>query len=148
MSAGDYELLETTGFSFTEMSVAVPVLTANYGSGYGDGATVGLPLMGWTVEITVLPDLEEYSIYEHDLEGETRANYLWELFLRSKLAGNRPFRFIEPKDGKEYFAEFVEHKLTYQMFTAKVFSTGLELRQRRVTDYESPGETTGNPDII
>ncbi|HEY0545320.1 MAG TPA: hypothetical protein VGC91_08100 [Pyrinomonadaceae bacterium] len=146
----DYELLDTTGFHFAEMSVSVAVLTANYGDGYGDGALVGSPegLHKWSIEISLLPDLEEYSIYSFDPSGETRARYLYNLFLRSKAAGNRPFRFVEPGTGKEYFAEFVEHTLTWSQFTAKAFSAQLEIRQRRVRDYESPTDTTGNPDTI
>lgn len=151
MVVPDYELLDTTGFSFTEMAITVSVLKANYGDGYGAGALNGHAqgLRSWTIEVALLPDLDEFLIFPADSsEGETRANYLWDLFLRSKVAGNRPFRFREHKDGQEFFAEFVEDTLSFQMFTAKLFSTGLQIKQRRVRDFESPSPPSDNPDQI
>lgn len=148
----DYELLNTTGFHFAECSVSVALLTADFGDGYGDAALAGSAegLRAWQVEIELLPDLEEYPIYSYDLAGETRAKYLYNFFLRSKAAGNKPFILRDPSDGQDYFAEFVDHTLTRSQFTSKLFSASLSLRQRRVRDYQLPGLETEevNPNVI
>jgi hypothetical protein len=77
------------------------------------------------------------------LEREsTRAQYLWRFFRVSKAAGNQPFwvEMDDPDDGlrKLYLASFVDNKLSYAILCAKIYSTGLQLRQRRLRDVESP----------
>jgi hypothetical protein len=144
-STPDYERLDTTYFTFTAIRLKVAVLTVDYGDGYGDGALVGSDqgLRGWSVQINVLLDLEDYGlIHSYDPEGQTPFVYLFNFILRSKVAGNRPFILRDPNDGRDYFAEFVEHGLNLEMMTSALFSTGLELRQRRVRDFDSPSEPT------
>lgn len=160
----DLETLATTGFLFTETGVEIAVLTADFGDGYEAGALIGSPegLRTWSVKIDVLPDNFEYigeglllledgtfllaengetiSLpYDAGIEtGETRAEYLWQLFLRSKGAGNQPFWFEDPKDERRYLVCFVDMRLNYQVLCAKVYSTGIQLRQRRLRNISSP----------
>jgi hypothetical protein len=72
----------------------------------------------------------------------TRASYLWRFFRKSKAAGNQPFwlEFDDPDDGarKLFLASFVDHRLSYTVLCAKVYSTGLQLRQRRLAGVDSP----------
>lgn len=77
------------------------------------------------------------------LEGQsTRANYLWRFFRLSKAAGDEPFwiEVEDPDDGvrKLFLASFVEHKLSYAILCAKLYSTGLVLRERRLRNVVSP----------
>lgn len=72
------------------------------------------------------------------LTGETRAEYLWQFFLRSKVAGDKPFWIWDVKTNKSYLASFVEHRLSYQIFCAQVYGAGLQLKQRRVMGVGSP----------
>jgi hypothetical protein len=71
-----------------------------------------------------------------------RAEYLWKFFRVSKASGNQPFwvELEDPDDStrKMYLASFVDNRLTYQQLCAKVYSTGLQLRQRRVSGVVSP----------
>lgn len=65
----------------------------------------------------------------------TRSEYVWQFFLRSKIKGNRPFEFEDPKDitgATILYAEFVDNALTYPVLRSQVYSTGLSLRQRRI----------------
>jgi hypothetical protein len=235
-----YERINQAGFLFTETSVAVAVLTAEYGDGYGAGATIGNPagLRTWNLKIDALPDNDQYLVNANargsvtlvsqpnnndtiviggktytwktssptgdqiligsdaiasalnlaakvnadksstlctaEASGaavefmantagvggnsvalttdgtrltkvafangqQTRANYLWDFFLRSKAKGNRPFWLEDPKSPHQlYFAEFVDNALTYPVLCSLVYSTGASLRQRRVAGIESP----------
>lgn len=74
--------------------------------------------------------------------SDTRATYLWRFFRLSKAAGNQPFwvEHEDPDDGtrKLFLASFAEHKLTYTVLCAKIYSTGLQLKQRRLPGVVSP----------
>lgn len=77
------------------------------------------------------------------LENESsRAQYLWRFFRVSKANGNAPF-WVEVEDPDEgnrqlYLASFVDHRISFAVLCAKVYSTGLQLRQRRLREVESP----------
>lgn len=80
----------------------------------------------------------EAPVESHD----TRATYLWKFFHLSKAAGNQPF-WIEaedPGDGtrKKFLTSFVDDKLSYTVLCAQVYSTGLQLKQRRLPGVASP----------
>jgi hypothetical protein len=232
-----YERLNQTGFLFTDTSVAMNVLTADFGDGYGAGALIGDPtgLRTWTVKIEALPDDANFKVdvkarakitlvsqpnnndtttiggktYTWKISSpsgdqiligsdaiasalnlvakvnadtsttlctaeasgaaielmantagvagnsitltvdgtrltkvafangqQTRARYLWDFIVRSKAKGNRPFELVDPMDVSDatvLYAEFVDNTLTFQMLCSLVYSTGLNLRQRRVS---------------
>jgi hypothetical protein len=130
-----YEQLQTTGFLFTQTSVAVTLVHAGLGDGFDRGKILDSGLRAWTVKIGALPDS---SAQLPLIETKTRANYLWDFFVRSKVAGNRPFWLEDPKDGLLYLASFTEDSLGYDLFCSKLYGTGLALRQRRVRDTSSP----------
>jgi hypothetical protein len=132
-----YEALNSSGFLFTQTAVAVALSTADFGDGYDAGALIGSPegLRSWNVKIDVLPDSSDQA---PEIDSKTRANYLWDFFLASKAAGDEPFWIEDIKDGKFYLASFVDHTLSYEVLCGKVYSTGLALRQRRVSDQTTP----------
>lgn len=143
--APDYERLDTTYFTFTAIRLSVALLTADYGDGYQDAVLVGSNegIRAWAVQINVLLDIPDHGlIHSFNPEGETPYVYLFNFWLRQKAAGNRPFILRDPNDGRDYFAEFVDHTLNLEMMTSALFSTGLELRQRRVRDVDSPSAPT------
>lgn len=162
------ETLDTTGFTVMETAGEWDVLSADFGDGYEAGALVGDPAgtRTWTMKIDVLPDstdqvgpiednLEpEYVLGEVSdfvltepgdrilLEGSSRAKYLWRFFRISKAANDAPFwiEVDDPDDGarKQFLASFIDNKLTYSVLCAKLYSTGLQLKQRRLRDVASP----------
>lgn len=135
-----YEQLNQSGFKFTRTSVAMNLSTADCGDGYEPPSSlIGNPegLRSWTIRIDALPNSTAQG-QAPAIDGKTRANYLWDFFLASKNAGNKPFWIEDPKDGKFYLACFVANDLDYEILCSFVFATGLELRQRRVTDQSTP----------
>jgi hypothetical protein len=137
-------ILKTTGFLFTETSITLDLLKADFGDGYKAGALVGAAegLRTWTIKIDVLPDDLEYAPPVSGTD-ETRANYLWEFYLSSKQAGDDPFWIEDMKTGKWHLAEFVDDSLTYPILCAKVYATGLQLRQRRMRGQVVPAPAFG-----
>jgi hypothetical protein len=134
--AEEYEVLEEVGdFGFTA-DVAFDILEADYGDGYEDAALVGSSdgLRSWQLMYKALPGTIQNAPEAGPLSMQSRADYLWDFFIRHKAAGNKPFLITCLRDGQQYLAKFVEHRLSYQMFMVKLFSTGVQLRQRRDGD--------------
>jgi hypothetical protein len=76
------------------------------------------------------------------VETKTRAAYLWQFFRARKQADDEVF-WIEVEDPEtgtrqNYLASFTDHRLSYEVFCAKVYGTGLQLRERRQIGTVSP----------
>lgn len=131
-----FEVLNTSGFLFTQTGLPVSLARADYGDGYAPpAAIVGSPngLRGWALKIDALPNTEEGLI--GDL---SRADYLWEFWNARKREGNVAFWIQDPKDDKYYLVEFTADELSYELLCSLVYSTGLQLRQRRDRAQASP----------
>lgn len=99
-------------------------------------------------DFILLEDDSGYLLLEDDSGGlvlerlSTRAQYLWRFFRVSKTLGNQPFwiEVDDPEDGnsKLFLVCFADTRLTYSILCAKAYSTGLQLRQRRLVGVESP----------
>jgi len=161
------QTLETEGFLFTENAGDWATLSAEFGEGH-ESAKLSGDSEGtrfWSVRIDALPDdtsqvagvafnpgflkLENGGFFKLQNGGKikldstvSRAQYLWRFFKLSKSSGDAPFwiEVEDQKDGlrKRYLASFVDHKLTYTVLCAKIYSTGLQLRQRRLPGVTSP----------
>lgn len=135
------ETLNTEGFQLTEIAAEWKVLTAEFGDGYEAGALAGHPAgtRSWSIKIDVLPGVTDQV---PPVEGVSRAQYLWQFFKTTKAANDEPFwvELEDPEDGmrKLFLASFVDNKLSYTVLCAKIYSAGLQLRQRRLTDVASP----------
>lgn len=141
-----YERLNTSGFLFTQTKVAVNILSGDFGDGFAPpSAVIGNPsgLRGWTIRIDALPDSNIVPL----IEGKTRADYLWDFFVASKAAGNKPFWVEDPKTDLFYLASFTDDEISYEILCSKVYSTGLTLRQRRVSGQVSPIDSAV-PDFV
>jgi len=140
------ETLNTTGFLITEIAGDWSVLTADFGAGYGVGALVGARegTRAFSIRLEVLPDDLNLA---PAVEGLSRERYLWQFYRTSKEGGDLPFwiELEDPADAdrKMFLASFVDHALTYDVLCAKIYGTGLNLRQRRLLDTPSPVPVTG-----
>jgi hypothetical protein len=131
------EQLRTTGFLFTQLAIALPVLSADYGDAYrAPGAVIGnsAGLRSWSAKIDALPDDASHWL----VAGQARASYLWDFWLARKTADDEPFYLYDHKDDVLYLASFADDALTFEILCAKVFSTGLQFRERRVDGVTSP----------
>lgn len=133
-----YLQLNQSGFKFTRAGVEMNLSTADCGDGYEPpSALIGSAegLRSWTVRIEGLPNTTDQA---PAIDGKTRADYLWDFFIANKGGGNTPFWIEDPKDNLFYLAKFIDDRLDYEMLSSQIYSTGLELRQRRVTDQATP----------
>jgi len=132
------DLLRTNGFLFTGTEISAPAVAVDYGEGYRSrGAIVGEPdgLRRWTAKISVLPDTANDC---KAIAGKSRASYLWDFFRASKAADDRPFYLYDHKSDQFFLASFVDDALDFDQLCAKVFSTGLNFRERRDPQITSP----------
>jgi hypothetical protein len=137
------ETLNTTGFLITEIAGEWSLVSADFGGGYRAAALIGSAegTRTFTIQIDVLPDDPTLRPLP-TIDGISREQYLWAFFRKSKDDDDAPF-WIELEDPethgrKNYLASFVDHALTYQVLCAKIYKTGLNLRQRRLRDTPSP----------
>jgi len=128
-----FATIETDGFLFTRTASRFVIARAGFGDGYDAAQTLDDSTRSWSVKIDALPDLDVALV-----AGQTRAAYLFDFWLARKAAGNEPFWLLDPKDGLLYLADFADDALSFDLLCAKVYATGLELRQRRVTGTASP----------
>lgn len=131
----DFEHLQTLGFLFEGTSVRGFNLTASYGDGFRESAVIGSPegLRRWRVKIGTLPHLDDYTINAGEHGIQTRAQYLWEFYIRHNVANAfKPFWMRDPFLNRDFLVEIVDEELDYAMFCRTAYSTGLTIRQRRV----------------
>lgn len=137
-----FERLFTEGFLFVGHSVRGETLRVSYGSGYAEGAVIGLSVQTWKIKIDALPDAEgEYLVDAGEFGLQTRARYLWDFFVRHNVDNARkPFWVRDPVSKRDYLAEISEDGLDFEMLCRVVFRTGLTVTQRRVPGVESPSD--------
>jgi hypothetical protein len=151
MNNGTYEILQDVGSFGGQEGIRFEIIEVEYGSGYDDSALVGHPdgirffRLGWNV----LPRYQGGSIdpgFGWDLQP--KAIYLYRFFCRHKAAGNKSFYVLSHLTDELVLVKFVEHEMTFEEFTAYLFSVqGLTLQQRR--ERRVPGlEETPNPQQI
>lgn len=122
--------------NLSNLEWSAPLLTANFGDGYGAGILTGSAagLHRWSLSADLLPDLDEYSIdyvLDDDPESDTRFEYLFSFIKRHTALGAKPFRIKDPRSGKFYLASFEGVSFGFEALTAKLFRGGVTLNQRR-----------------
>jgi phage-related protein len=124
-------LLDIGNFGLVE-EIEFQVLEAEYGDGYDDSALVGSSegTRSWKLSYKVLPG-SIGNVQGGVFSAQSRADWLWDFFVRHKAAGNKSFIINSPRDGRDYLAKFAEHKLSYEIFMTRLYSTGIQLKQRR-----------------
>lgn len=117
-------------------SIEFNVLSNDLANGYRSrllfGSNTGL--RSWTLKVPTLASLEVLSNTVTGINGEavSREQYLWDLYCETKVTGE-PFVYTSPRNGQYYLVEFADEKLTYEQMRVKIYSTGIELRQVRIS---------------
>jgi len=157
--AAQLERLKYIGSYGLDCQIEFDILEVDFGDGYDDSSLVGSSegTRSWMLVFKVLPLTLDGAIEvpsQIDLNMmQSRADYLWGFFCRRKAEGNSSFILKCPKDNKLYLVKFIDHRLTYNHFMSRLFSSSLGIMQRRelgvsVDADGSRGEDTGNPAII
>lgn len=142
MSLSQYHLFAIpTSVKDAEMGIAFSELENELGGGYyaqvlfgsENGERywkLGLPTLTGTLDRTVT-----------GINGETLSweEYIWDLFCEQKVNGT-PFAYQDLRSGNYYLVRFAQKELTFQRMLVKLYTTGLELKQWRIS-----GETVYSP---
>lgn len=142
--------------NLTALEWSAPLLSANFGDGYGAGILSGSAagLHKWNLSSELLPDWERYSI-DYVLNGElntdTRFEYLFSFIKRHISLGNKPFRIKDPRTGKFYLASFQVSdgaNFSFEVLAYKFFRGGIVLNQRRARNvlFNADGSLFAAPD--
>ena len=141
------ELLIDQFINITSIGFQVSLLTADFGGGYQAGAiTAPYALRQWTLASSLIPDLDDYPVsYELDEVTETapRFTYFYDFIQRHLLKGNCPFIIRDSRTNKKFLASFTDAVAgaNFEQITAKIFSGGIALTERRVVgiDFNADG---------
>ena len=149
----EFQKLQYIGNFGLGLGIEFAIIEQNMGDGYDYSILVGSSagLRSWQLKLSVLPLNMDKAVFV-GTERVSLADYIWNFWCDRKREANSSFIITDPKDGKDYLAKFVEHKLSYEMFMTRLFSTGLALQQRREAGVnELPDGSLGlfeNPDVI
>lgn len=124
-----YEILNQTAFSLRELAPTWARIEIEYGSGYRDGANVGLPTMEFTGKAGVWPDHPDIPI-----EGTSWMTYYYDFFRARQDNGNEPF--IVQWRGRYWLVDMVEKTLPISRTPAVDFDiyvpSDIRIRSTRV----------------
>jgi hypothetical protein len=140
-----YETFQICGLlNLSNLNWKAPVLTANFGDGYGAGALSGSAagLYRWTLDSSLLPDIDGQHLINYSLDSieytDTRFSYLLKFIQHHLRNGNKPFYITDPRSGRTYLASFTDDLATngveFGAITAKIFEGSVEIVQRRAED--------------
>ncbi len=103
--------------------------------------------LSWRLVFKVLPKSSDGGIWLDEVTLLSRADYLFYFFCARKREARESFIIRCPTDGKDYLAAFVDSELTYEMFSARLFSSGVQIEQVDEADiYTLDDGSLGNSD--
>lgn len=112
---------------------AASVLQANFGDGYRADAVVGAPhgLFRWKLSSGCLSDTTDP---DYLIDSLPWFQYYFNFF-RSHTTGTQRIFALEFRGGK-YLATFADTKMSADTFTSTLFSSGVEIKQARVSGFD------------
>lgn len=125
------DLLDLTGLEITPVSLTIERLTCDFGSGYGESASIGTGsgLWGWELSAEVLTDAAAY----HDLIATLPSFQYYINFYLDHTEGTAGEIFRIDFRGKQYHASFADESISGTMETYDLFTlSGVKLKMRRM----------------
>ena len=126
------EPTDITAFS----SINVP-LADGYRASIQTGFDTGT--RSWKFRLPTLAHLDVLSNTVENIDGEdvSREYYLWSLYVENKSV-DKPFVYLDILENKYFFVDFADETLTFARMKVKLYSVGIELKQRRITGVTLP----------
>ena len=126
--------LQILGNLGLDVGIRFAEIQRDFGDGHDRNELVGNSQgqLFYSLVFNVLPDRVTHTVTDPE-DGDTvksYANYLWDFFVRRKQDG-LPFDITDPRTGLTVSVKFVDTELTYRLFSRKIYSTGLKLKQHR-----------------
>ncbi len=119
-----------------EDSIAFTTLDNDLSDGYRATSLFGsnTGVRKWKLKFPTLASSEVMSNTVTDINGASvsREQYVRSLYAENKVTGS-PFAYQDPANGQYYLVDFEEDELTLARMRVKIYTTGLTLKQRRIT---------------
>jgi hypothetical protein len=119
-----------------EDSIEFTTLDNDLSDGYRSTALFGsnTGVRKWTLKFPTLASLDVLSTTVTDPNGAavSREQYVRSLYAENKVTGT-PFAYQDPASGQYYLVDFEDQSLSLARMRVKIYSTGLTLKQRRLT---------------
>lgn len=133
--------LSKASFGVSESWATDGEVVSNFGGGFYNVLNIGNPggLRSWNVKFGVL---NESKFLTNDSLTQSEILYLYNFFREHKWSGE-PFIMTSPVNGQKFHAWFFESAITLEKFTFKLWTTGLNIRQVRVS-----GQTAYDPSAL
>lgn len=112
-------------------------LMDGYRSSVFTGFTAGT--RSWKLSLPTLASLEVLSKTVTDVTGAavSREHYIRNLFVDNQASG-RPFVFLSVSNNTYHFVDFEDEELTLSRIRVKIFSTGIRIKERRLSGITLP----------
>lgn len=108
--------------------------------------------LSWRLMFKVLPKSLDGGILMDGGEILSRADYLFAFFCARKREERESFVIRCPTEDKNYLVAFIDSELTYEMFSARLFSSGVQIEQVDEADINTLEDgslgASDNPDQI
>lgn len=133
-----YHLWQLPDLSAPEPSKTIQITTIKneLGDGYRTSLLTGsnTGVRSWKLSFPTLASSTIGVPTATDSNGSvlSREQYVWSVYIENQITGT-PFAYQDPDTNQYYLVDFMDEKLTYERMRVKLFSTGLEIRQRRMT---------------
>jgi hypothetical protein len=135
------ETLDQTAVSIKKVAWAGSKLRAEFGGGYGAAAIVGAAsgLHRFTISMSVLPTA---TANVGQISSQTWFAYYYAFFIARTTGGEETFYITW--NSKTWHVKFADVHIDFDRFVGDIYSTGIDLRQVRVTGttYASDGSIT------
>ncbi len=140
-----YPILDYRGnYTSVTATVAFRVLTADFGDGYTESSLVGSAggTRTWALTYSAL-HMRPFGAGASSFVSQSRAEYVSKFYCDRMAAGNEPFILLCPRENKRFLVAFVDTTLTFALVSNLLATTGVNLKQVRVS-----GVTTGSDGSI
>jgi hypothetical protein len=77
-----------------------------------------------------------------------RFDYIWGIYQRNRVQGIKPIIVTGPDDVVDRFYYFTEAQLSFNMFSSKMFSSGVKLMQINLPGITGPGDPLAQPNPL
>ena len=138
-----YHLFQLAVTSYPEIEDSIEFatidneLTDAYRSGILCGPAAGTK--SWKLTFPTLAGEDVVTLSTTGAKGETvdREQYIRTLFANNKITGT-PFVFLDTNSNTYHFVDFVDEELSMKRMRVKIYTTGLEMRERRIAGVTLP----------
>lgn len=129
-----YQTLKLLGNFGLDVEIEFSEIVHQYGGGVVDILSTGHSdgQLFYRLVYSALPDAQgQFVLDDESMTNKAKATYFWDFFVNRKKGD--PFFYVkDPRTGANVLVRFVERRLSFNLFSLKLFSSRIYLAQVRV----------------